>query len=354
MYQIKSFDTNYSDGIRRILYEQHHLTSDQHDDILCYFCKLANLPVYVHVVHNHLIVTYANGHSTYSRLDVSLTHDSMTMGEICPDSDSFADTDVYRDKLPLAFDEAGNITKYYTIERTYEDHTLYIVTNHMKKEIITLKNSQIIGCACYSEYHQSVFQLVELQGTYLVQIKSNDTCSIVRIDDVVFYRIQRLCAIPNQNNLVIVSNSNICWLDPLSGYVVHNIYFDHENPLNGDIAEPILDEFVDCSCTQTTLMVISKCLSMFGAASYHVIFYDVHTYRYVGCAEIDIGETFTIGYVPNYDMGVVFSLAPDKLYFLYNTPDISKPDMEEIVLNCTDLNRDLAELVTQFTHGSLF
>jgi hypothetical protein len=285
---------------------------------------------------------------------VSLTKNTFNSSVLYTDATSFADIDVYRDKLPIEFDQNNHVIKYYTIERSFEDYTLYVVTDNCKKEIITLKNSQIIGSACYSDYHKSVFQLMELNGIFLIEIKNNDSSSIVRLDDVSLFNVKRISAVPDQNRLIVISNSNIVWIDPSTGYIIHNIYYEYENPLNGNIHEPILDEFIDICCTKQYLIVISKCFKSFGTITHYVIYYDINTYKCLSRQEIDIQDTFTIGYIPQYNMGILISLNPDQLFFLYDEPPISKNKVHKLMCRYTKLNIDLAEIITDFTHGLLF
>jgi hypothetical protein len=118
--------------------------------------------------------------------------------------------------------------------------------------------------------------------------------------------------------------------------------------------EPVLDEFIDICCTKHYLIVMSKCIKSFGVTSHYVLYYDINTYHFLACREINIGDTFTIGYIPEYDLCILFSLDPDQVFFLYDEPTIPKTKVQELICRYTKLNIDIAEIISDFTHGLLF
>lgn len=362
MNQIKliTFETDFTNQIEEKLKSQPHYNSNQHDHEFCTYCELSYIPVQIIIHNNIMVITFANGHCIQFKIDV--INKKHIFHNLEMKHDNFADQNVYRDYIPIEFDQDMNIIKEFVIEKKwnqnvlylYDDNVLYIIDNKVKKKIITLKNCRIIGTICYSQFHNSIFLLCDMNSTDLLLIEidiGHLTTSIVKLDnsfEYYFNDVKRVCAIPGQDVVIIATMSNILWIDIHTGLILHNKNFTYENPT----VVLSVEEFVDISCTTDKLYVLTKCLDDKNFISEYVFYYDIRTYNLIGYESVCFNYNSTLGYLPSYDMVVLFSLKPDHITFFYNKPEVSKEDILNLIIDRTKLNIDIAEIISEYTHGT--
>lgn len=336
--------SKYIDQLRRL---DPHFLEEDHIEELCELCYNAFEINSVHFTKD-LSIQIDVGFSIY---DSNIKKDSIVnkKKQFYPE--------YYFNFLPIQYHDIE--FSYYNVRNNKDQFVLVLQENDICRKVYSFENYKSSSNPFYSIHHNRIFQIVQTYDQdelLLVQIQLSNHLHDTDITIVTTLSVEsnriRICEVPYQDRIIIMNDTRFDFID-LSGQIINTV----------DVNRYRYMKTYDICCTEKTIIIIcSHKYTSREVTCYITMFYDLETLTYTGEYEIDYTSEYhekyysnntALTYSSSYDTVVLCSIQPDEFILFSNKNQVSKEEIEEIIVDNTDIYKDVSKLVSDYVGGSI-
>jgi hypothetical protein len=209
----------------------------------------------------------------------------------------------------------------------------------------------------YSIHHNSIFQVIQyFNEILLIRIQLGATIndaktSIIPIDSIEFTKSNiRICGVSYQDTILILNRKRLDFVD-FSGKIIRTLNLEKHR----------LMDIYDLCCTEKTIIIICSYVNQLRELTYYfAMFFDLETLSYSWRYDFGHSSEFHQEYYNNnialtyslsHDIAVLCSIDPDEFIVFkpnLNKEKLSRKDVEDCLVENTDLLRDISKMITSY------